>query len=150
MRLAKKGSQVQCDHRRPLSEQSCAKALATLYKYTPLRHLPGDCLFSLGTTPPLMLILWPRTAVSNVLCKPPHLGLKNLPWPSPLWSWSPSTMAHRFLEQCSGVPNKYHSRSETLSVTWIDRIITNVLLCFKVFCWNISILSWNQKKMLIP
>lgn len=67
MRLERKGSQVQCDHRRLLSEQSCAKVPATLYKRTPQRHLPGDCLFSLRTTPPLMLILWPRTAVSKCL-----------------------------------------------------------------------------------
>lgn len=42
MRLERKGSQVQCDHRRLFSEQSCAKVPATLYKHTPLRHLPGD------------------------------------------------------------------------------------------------------------
>lgn len=147
MRLASKGSQVQCDHRRPLSEQSCAKKPLQLYTNTlPWDICPATVCSASEQHHPWCWSCGQELLFQNVLCKPPHLGSKNFPWPSPLCSWSPSTMAHRFLQQCSGVPNKYHSPSETLSVTWIDRIITNVLLCFKVFCWNISILSWNQEK----
>lgn len=148
MRLDRKGSQVQWPQKTPVRTILLKKPLQ-LYTNT----LPWDICPRLFVQPQNNTTLDVDPVAKNCCFKMSYVihlirayKKKKLPWPLPLWSWSSSTMAHRFPQQYSSVPNKYHSLSETLSVTQIDRVITNILLHFKVFCWNINILLWNQKK----